>query len=316
MAWSFSSISAADLAYLAANRPLAITTQAVGPFSAVAPYQWSIVAGSFADADVSDPDWPTRRLSDGHGYLPSKPSASLSGMFRAWAMVQCNTSKPFDCAVILGHNFGSLCAAGVLVTLEVADNDTFSTNLSKVYQWGSIGDYITTNRRLVSTSLVPLGESGSKLLSGVAYARVKVQTSDSSDFLELPRIGEIILGRRRQLPFAGLHPYNYRSIRSTAFDFTSKGGVTTRYPAARGQSYFNHRFNPASASDIAIFDSIFSDCSQGQQPIVWIEKPTAEPTVALHGFIGTTKDKVLVDAYETEYRIDFDENSPFYETEV
>jgi hypothetical protein len=317
MAWSVADVPAADRASLASDKPLAITTNAVGPFSAVTPFQWSIVGGSFADADVSDPDFSTRRLCDGYGYLPSKPNASLSGMFRAWAMLRLDTSKPFDCAVILGHNFGALCAAGVLVTLEIADNDTFGTNLTKLYQWGDVGAYVTTNRRLTSYSLIPIGGgSAAQAISGAAYARIKVQTSDSTDFLVLPSIGEIILGRRRQLRRGGQHPNNYGSLKSASFDFVPKGGARTRYPAAKGQAYFNHRFTPAASAEISVFDSIFSDCDYGQKPLVWVEKPTTEPSKALHGFGDSVKEKPLVDAYEVEYRINFEESSPFYETEV
>lgn len=257
MAWSSAALSADELAQMAADKPILGGSQVLEDATDA---QWR-QSGSFASgSDETDSDWPARRAYDRQDYLQTRPDSSQN----TWYMIFQLPAVEFDFLAIFNHGMG-----GETVSAEVADDNAFSTNLQEIYSVTAGGG------RIVSFSLKHTGSDALRY-SSVDYFRLKVVGTNI-----LPRLGEIWLGRRRQLDQQPLVPWDEKAKRSSVDYFESASGVRHAYIRNQGQRLMAATFNPHTTTYKDAIENWFSDCDYGGSPFVYCDKPTTSPTDAV-----------------------------------
>lgn len=317
MTGSSAAIPAGELAAAAAgNKPLLCASNALEMTPASAnpsEAHWTTGGLGFTDPDITNQNYPGRRVYDRWLNYASKPTFALSGTFRTYLNFSLDyTGVEWDLLMIAGHNFGSCSAAGVILTVTVADNQDHTVGNTLVTEIGSVGVPYNSNRRILRLSL---GLAGNERFSGYAYGRIKIQTADSSDFTAIPQIGEVVFGRRRQLgsrPRIGFAP---EQLRSDIAAFESKSGNESTYPRATGQRVVSSDFT-ADAADALSARTWFGETGNGAKPSLWIENPATSDqytTTPRPVWCRVPQDLVLPTAgpLHQTWHLDMREISPF-----
>ena len=194
MAFSSAAMPAGELNALGRAKPILGGKNAFDDYNQVP--QWS-ASGSWADSGVGGPEnrtntaVPPNFLHDGFTHLTTYPS-SISGNVTVYILFDLKESINIDSMLVLNHNFGTIAtalSATLSIFLEVADNSTFTTNLTTV----ASATGITTNNRkwlLAGASL---------RFSSVRYARLRITSTVAFTGAQYPRIGEIWVGQRYHL---------------------------------------------------------------------------------------------------------------------
>ena len=224
MAVGWDAIAAADLALRALDVPLLIA-QAI-PVSPtrvkwVEEAQVNLVAGVPTTGDITT--WTDRTLStnpaarayDGKPHYVTSPDATAdSTWFLAFEFSSAGIA--FDCALLMGHNFDTLSLT--TIEFQVADTNDFQTNLRTVASWTLRG----SDKRISDVELFHTGSDPLRY-KDVQYGWLKL--SKGSNFT--PEVGELVLGRSRQLESQILLPFDDLAMEHSVEATESDGGVIT-----------------------------------------------------------------------------------------
>lgn len=266
MAYSFESIATQDPSSVAWFNNDAPLIAGINALESPQDVDWR-QSGSFASgSDEADSSFPTARLYDRHTKRLSKPDSAQTTWY---VIAQLNASVPdFDGILILNHNFGTI--GGLTVSVEIADDNAFSSNLVEIASWSPSDD-----KRLADVELGHTGDSISDPVryKDVPYLRVKIDGTSGT-----PQIGEILLIRRRQLKHNPRVRWDEHHQRSDRTVFRSKSGasqVVTRYT---GQFVLEADFNPATTESKGVITDWWADIGRGEKPFVWMENPSTAPS--------------------------------------
>lgn len=281
MAYAAANVAAADLALAAADKPM---LGALVVYSATAA-EWR-TSGSFASgSDGTASGYAASRAYDGYTDLVTKPSSSTTDWY--YMLNLSAGSVSFDGVAILGHNFGTI--GGLTVSLQIANNNAFSTNLITISQW-SPG---TSNARLIDIELESGGGTAQEY-SDVEYIRLRVNGTSGA-----PEIGELALFNRTQLPWRPDRPYNKNATAQQATIRRSDSGVVTSYTRSRGAKKLSATLTVNGSSKIEEVHSWWDDTRQGTRPFVWLEEP-----------YSNAQDLCLMSFAEDDPELQFDEIGP------
>jgi hypothetical protein len=263
MAYSSAALSANVLAAMAADKPLILGTNVLRDMAA-ADLQWRTTGSFSSGSSGTDTSYPTRRLYDGYVSLATRPSSAQNTWY---LLMQWSSAVAFDSICIIGHNFGAMT-----VTLQVADDAAFTSNLVTLATWTLAG---ATLKRQTSFALTHAGGSALKY-SAVSYARLKFDGTSLR-----PEIAEILLGERRQLLHNPAEPWAPDDYHSEVSDVRTLGGQMTRYMWYRGQRRISAElstYDTASATDLVTLYT--TDLAYGTKPFLWVDQPTTAPQKA------------------------------------
>lgn len=311
MAFTGTSLTAAYLAFTAADKPLFMANNVLRDYNARP--QWR-TGGSWASgSDITDPSYPTWLGYDGKG--ASRTAPTLTGGSAAYSYLcdlveGTDADHSFDMAVVWNHNF-HLLDGTVTVRLEIADDNAFTTNLTTLTTW----TVVTDPSRLVSLNL-----NNNRRYTNARYVRLRITTSAGS-FTTAPAFGELWLGRRRQMSIYPNLPYEMKRLRSTVADFTAKSGARIRYVHNAGQRVFELAMSTGGAVESTETENeirgFWQDCRYGSLPFVHIPQPESYPEEA---FVCLDEDAdlglPLVGPYEREGSFSFTEIAPYRQGEV
>jgi hypothetical protein len=260
MAWSGSVLSSTLRALMAADKPVLVGGSYVAAAATLT--RWN-ATGSWATADASATTGPARYGGDYYEHLFTSPNTTGTTWYY---LLDFGANVTFDAAAILHHNFGTV--GGLTVTLEVADNNTFATNLATLATW-SPG---SSSKRLVSLSLK---DSGSDAKS-ISAQCVRIKMTKGSAFT--PSIGEVIIRARRQLSANPDVPWDDMEMVSRGTTHESSDGVESTYMHHAGRRRIEAVLRPYETSyqdDLRNF--WLSDIAGGVAPFLWIDKPATDP---------------------------------------
>lgn len=263
MAYSFAAISAADLAYLAADKPI-LGYQAIP----VAPTV--IWHNSGSTTDRTDPLQPARRAYDGFPGWPTVPTGVSADKTWYLSFDLGVYGVEFDFVALVNHNLGTNHSGGALtVTLEIDDASNFASAIS-------IPVTVTTgasNTRLMALSLKHTGSDALRY-SAVRYARLKI-TRGATNFT--PSIGELIFGRRLQMYNKPTVPYDTYAKRDQSEKSETQGGIRYLYTYCKGKRLLSASWRIADATLMASISSWMASASYKSRGFVWIEAPYTAP---------------------------------------
>ena len=259
---------------------------------------------------------------------------------------------PIDTIIIANHNFKEIAevtGGDVMVDVWFDDTNTFANALvdkNAAVLWRPTTPHPTgfsafTKERLVCFDLgadrlvdgVEAGFLGHNYqYTGVSYAQIRVMIAagTSSVSMPAPQIGEIFMGPRRQLSrFPGFTTWNNDEIESVVGEFTSKGGVKTRYGLSMGQSVYSPNWTTGGAedegtedlhglNDLKTLEDFWADCKYGGRPFFFIPDPLNARNVApFCRVVDADFPATLVGGLtEREVSFDFEELSPYVRGET
>lgn len=269
MAWGSNTISATDLALLAADKLLLLGDNAIRGADAVI---WD-TDDPPSGGDEADSDGPSALGYDDSQAGRTYPDAAQI----VWHYAVTATTNPmdFDSIVLLNHNLGTLATAagGETVTLsfEVSDNADFTSETEIHSEVIPAGD----NRRIVILDLDGKS-SNDQLLDTVVNFRMIVTHSGAAT--GIPKFGELILSQRRQMKHNPKDGYDPLALRSDAPVFESSTGVQTAYVRHKGRQVVDAILNPHETTYINRIKSFYdADTEFGTRPFVWVPQGTTDP---------------------------------------
>jgi len=297
MAWSSAAISATYLAARALDKPMLIGANELRP-DRVSSIQWR-TSGSFSSgSDGTATNGPARRAGDGFTSMYTYPSSAANTWYY---LMKWTTAATFDALVIIGHNFGTI--GGLTVTLDVADDDAFSSNLQTI---ATISPG-SSNDRSVALTLKHTG-SDPRQYTGVTRARLKVTKGSS----HTPQFSELILGRSHQLtykPDIEYATFNEESSTDESETLTGEVGGVTNYERRK---LLEADLTLQDETEATKIKDWWSDCKGGTKPFVWIEEPTTTPSSAMLMMLSEKRAPLnYIDGALQTYRISAREQSPF-----
>jgi hypothetical protein len=232
-------------------------------------------------ADDSATNSPASNATDRRASRVTKPTTARLIQYLALDLGS-TFAADVDLAAVIGANLGAISADGsgtLTVALDVADDSAFVTGKQTVWTQTVAGD--TKNQRLVSMvgTVLGLAHTGAAALryTGARFWRLKISRA-SGTFI--PQIGDLWLGRRRQMRSKPLLPADPDATITNAGEHKAASGPITRYIYSSGQASRPFRWwivTNAEATDLA---SWWSESKRGKA-FLFILKPTTAPRAAL-----------------------------------
>ena len=254
VAWA--ALASRESTDFAADKPLVAVQAIVSP----AGVRWND-EGTVAGADHTLSTAPCRRGYDGL-LFPTSPDATDDNEW--YYVIQGPAAgMTFDCAFILGHNFGTLGLT--TVTLEVADSADFATNPRELCDFGNpANDDRLAAYDLHHTGAVPLR------YSDVVYARLKL--ARGANFT--PSFREIIHGRRYQLDRKPDRPWDELAYANSDDVEESESGIDYLETDWRNRLLLDAEWPVEDSSYISDWRAFWTGC---RGTFVWCQAPTSAP---------------------------------------
>jgi hypothetical protein len=258
-------LTALEQASKAADYPLICGVHALRAAGA----KWTLT-GLYSSTDLSDPDMPAWRACDATHHLRTRPGS----LGADWYIV-FNLAAPlpdYDCLALLNHSIDP--ALLTRIDAEAADDAAFSSGLTNVLVNQTV---ITAARHIYLT----LGDSGPLRFSEARYLRIRIRTSVSLQ----PEIGEVWLGRRRQLNQAPDRPHDHLGLTSRLVTSNGNGysdvvqaGAYGGEVGIAGRADFPLSIRGIYGSDIR---SLHAECGYASRPVLVVPKPQSDPHRAI-----------------------------------
>lgn len=269
MAWSSADISASELTLAAADKPILVGVQGLeSPTTA----RWD-TNGSLADgSDQAESGYPSRWAYDRRSGKRTKPASSILSTWY-FACDRGSTLQDFDCVFIVDTTFYNY---GTTVTIQIADDNAFSSNLKTIATWSTIVSHTKRRHAELALNHTGSGSSNAQRYSNVRYLRMVMAGTFGT---EVPAFGELWLGRRRQMkhkgntPFYGTADYMQGSQRN----FNTGAGENLSAVRYYGQRVIDLNFNPSEDTYHTNVRSWFRDCGWGTRSFIYVEDPHTYP---------------------------------------
>jgi hypothetical protein len=190
--------------------------------------------------------------------------------------LKLSTAISFDTIIVTGHNLYSGRFSGL--GLLVGDNDNVLTSAAHMLDDGGHTPTtgLTADTRIVDTKLRNANsQTNPRVFSGVI--RIGVSFEQGSDEKVSPQIGELVLGKRRQLQHHPEFSWNSDDYVSNVSDIETADGNITRYALNSGQAVRTATLTLTGTAEIAAVEAWWEDYNHGQDPFWWIETPKTNP---------------------------------------
>lgn len=305
MVASEGAVSANELAALAADKPLILADNVLRRATAA---RWTLT-GTIAGADVSDVDHPPWMAWDGHLYLGTFPATAQTDHY--YLNVTLAADEVFDC-LFLKH---TLVPAACTLDIQACSPNDWSAPITL---WSQA---LTSINRIVRLSLNGAGGANRRFTD---FRNFRLHYHAGAAFAP-PRIGELVLARRRQLSGKAWYPY----------DDAPSGGLGATYKA-RGRARKRHRFagrftdvkgtwtvhdGNYGLDDVSTIRDLWRECADGDWPVVYIEEPGSNASKALFSEFQSDSDLKELrlerqDVSERRWDVDLTELPPFADPDL
>lgn len=256
----------------AADKPLLSSRNSAEDQTAM---EWNEV-GTVAATDRNLTDFPPENAVDTFLHVETKPNTGAVTSNEWYLILTLPTGVEYDWAGVFGHNFATLPGA-VLVELQIADDAAFSVNLETIASWSPGASTKRLVELVLDLSSVPVGLA--QRFTGDHFARLRITNGGGADFV--PEVGELVLGRRRQLKHQPNRPWGPDNVRRLARFFTGGGGGRIAHVDAERLFHYVGQIEPADTVRIQDIVDLRDDSLGFTRPIVWISKPATVPADAI-----------------------------------
>lgn len=262
MAYSTGAVTATELARRAKDYPLLIGRNWMRDYSAA---KWRNT-GIWGDAtDDTHTDGPVLCALDEFDHEWTYPDSS--GAARYLIVDFGSEIAEIDC-VGIRNCYG--CAAST-VSFEISDDNAYGVNLLELASWVN-----PANGSHLTAINLPSAGGGPARYSSVRYLRIKVAGAAA-----IPKFGEVLVGRSRQLSHNPPEPFDRRNLLTMTKTSESDTGVRTQYVQRRKERRINAELLIGTDTDEADYEAFWeTDMDGGAGCFLWIDQPTTAPTVA------------------------------------
>lgn len=273
MAYSYAALSAGKISAYNADKPLFVGSNLLASGSPT--ITWSTLTTPVgASPDETSASYPTSRIRDFNGLLPSK--ASTTSQVKYSLVITGIALGEFDSIIIHGQGIGQ-DSQGVSVAVEIANDSAFSSGLKTIATTSILAG---TNKRSALLNL-QFDSTQNLIYSDVQYMRVGF-TIGSGSFSTPPSVTELFIGERSQLSRASNLPWDDRGFVSEVSDAKSEGGAIYRVVKNYGGKQFNFSATPTgvdtySLDDVTTLDNLAEQTNFFTKPFYFIPKPYSEP---------------------------------------
>lgn len=265
MAYTATEIGATEAALFAANKPLLIGRNWLRDSAVTC--KWN-TAGTAAAASTPDSSGPVAYGFDDQDYLQTYPNSSQTTWY--WVVDYGSAAMEFDSIILLNHS--NLNGVTVTVQINTDDNDTWTDAVSIAET-----TVATTGGRVVFLSMQEALAGARKRISTCRYLRIKF--AKGSGFI--PKVGEFIVGRCRQLKVKPDLPYDNNNLQSDVSTTKSISGVINTYVFNKGMRRLKASLTAHETSYISDLTTFYeSETDYGTLPFIWVDDPTTTPGAA------------------------------------
>jgi hypothetical protein len=302
---SEAAVTANELAALAANKPLIVADNVLRRATA---FRWTST-GVITAPDLSDIDHLPSKAFDGHLDVETFPAVALTTNYYLNFTIPGN--EVFDSLILKPTIVPSVC------TLNVGIDDDPA--------WGSPiiihTSVLNSANRLIDIDLTS-GVNGNRRFTD--YQNIRLHFTAGAAFA-CPRIGEFILGRRRQLSSKAWYPYDAEAVGSEGSQFKARGRKRKRHVYAKGftdvQGTWVVHDGDYGLDDVITIRTLWEECDYGNENVIYIEDPATNPTLALFSeFQNDAELRELrmpkEDVTERRWEVDLAEQPPFARRET
>lgn len=273
MSYTYAALSSGKISAYNADKPLFVGNNILESGSPT--IIWSTLASPVGGSpDETNPSYPTSRIRDRNGLLPSKASTTSTSRY---SLVLSNLSLgSFDSIIIHGQDIGQ-DSQGVTVLVEIADDANFTSNLKSIATTTILAG---TNKRSVLLNL-QYDATQNLVYTNAQHIRIKF-TIGSGSFPTPISVTELFIGTRSQLSRASNLPWDDRGFISDVADVKSEGGATYRITKNYGGKQFNFSATPTGVDtylldDVTTLDNLAEETNYFTKPFYFIPKPYSEP---------------------------------------
>lgn len=268
MAYGSAAIGATELALFNADMPAVCGKNYALDASAI---EWR-QGGSFGGgSDETDSDGPTTYLVDSQDYLQSYPTTAVN----TYLLINLGASNLgiVDTVALKNHNLYTEGVTSVTVEFDQNQNGNFA----------AVDTAATTNpqttgsdKRIVELDLHHTG-SDPRRYTDVQYLRIGISGGTPT-----PKIGEIFVGRRRQLKTRPEQGFDKSLWASHVKVFESDAGVDTVYEFHSKRARVAGSFRIHEDAYITDWETFYeTDTAGATLPFWWAWEPSSAPTDAL-----------------------------------
>ena len=308
MAWSSAAVPAAEIALRQDDKPILVGSNVLRDNLSE---EWR-TGGSPIATELGQ---PISRAYDGQGVSVTQPDNQ--GAVAEYSLVfELASGAVFDSFAMIGHNL-TLLNPTVGFTVTLANDSAISVNTEIIFASPAI-----TVERKVDYTLGAGGEDRFTVDSGLAFVRFQWTTTDGGGFgSTVPRVGELILGRRRQMPFkSDLSGFDESRLDARSADFESRSGLTTRFTHFKGRSKLDISWMPdetaKSVDQIEDLRQWYKEADFGQKVSLYTEDPSSDPAKSFLMFKESGGLNMPLRFYATRNaRVGLKEQPPFYAIE-
>ena len=259
------------------------------------------------DTAVTDSAKPAERAYDRLATALTSPTSQTTKGYAI--MFDLTTSWTADLVVILEHNFPDVQAGGTLTARIWVSDDNFTNVVTGDNNWiWTIGD----NKRLVGFA--------ANSYSGIE--QVQLSLTNTVDFSGTPRVGEILIGRRRQVSRQPNEPWGREVWDADVVRFASDDGDMVHYERYKGRRLFAPTWSPTGTDtygldDVTTLQDLAIDIGYGSQPFIFWPRPKTKED---EGFFCYMEEPYwpfeFQGPFEQEVALDFKEMRPFRSSEI
>ncbi|MEK0431764.1 MAG: hypothetical protein RL139_1568 [Gemmatimonadota bacterium] len=318
MAYAIGTLSAGNQSAYLADKPLFLGRNALAYYNA-APQWRTGGSGTWAETDTTNSTWPTSLTYDRYQHIASRPAGSSASLFYLLLDLDSTAGESIDSVAILGNNFCSYSGNTVTVTIQIADDSTFSSNVRTIATW-TCNYSALGSQRLTCWNLGPSG-GAYEVYTSLRYARLRIQGSTNFSSATPPEVSELILGRRRQMSAAPDEPWDPYGFESDVIDHRGGTGVDTRYTRVEARRHLRPTWTPSpsdrySLDDAATVLALYRDTAHGTRPFLWCEAPYSSPFIAQWMLASGGFSLPYVSVLQKSFGLDMMEQAPTVESEV
>lgn len=314
MALVETSVSAEEVAAKALDYPMFVGNNILERSSI--PPQWRVAGSWSAGADTTVNAAPTRLAYDRNGLTQTR--CSVVGQTQVSLLFDLSASAlevgSFDTVFVIGHNYHLLGGLDS-VQLEIGDDPTF-TGHWPLALWTSF----TSSQRQVSVSLNnSVGVPNSRFHS-VRYLRLR--HTCAAGFAASPAIGELVVGRRRQMTSMPMLPFKRNPLRSEVADFRSESGNMTRHTlyAGAGDRPVSFEFGGISAGALdprSEMQKFFKNTNYGSKAFIYVASPNSDSRAARMMLLDPPSQEIADQGpYDAIVDLPMLECEPFLDSEI
>lgn len=273
--------------------------------------------------EATDPSYVTNYAFDDHAHLQTRatyanytPSAGTND--NAALLIEFPEST-VDSIAIVNHNFYQLTATystganPLYVEVWIADDKNFTTNEHRIYRWTDP----PSNKPLVSLNLSrkfspSFTGDDYEQYSGLKYLQIRILCFGASMTI-VPRVGEIIFGRRTQLAHQASVPYLDRLTGADVEVNDPATGQVTIYKKSSGMQKFENNFRLTTDKD-DFLSLTGSYTGYGTHPFVYCPRPSSNWTrsgTSTGNLTSTFPDAYMMSFSDSDVSLQRSNESPF-----